>query len=154
MMDPQLEDSPVSLLEGFQFNPKASIHNTFVNQLPVSTEIGMKEVRVDIQPFIPSESVRDPNGECRYFKLIPVIAAINFKTHAWHIEKTEPTLPLACNDKKVKAITVRKALGKHDGCIIIVALGIQFYLPPVGGEYLAVAAGGHDALGIIRVFKL
>ena len=156
-MEPQLTNGDVSRLDGFQFNAKASIYNTFFGHWSLHIENDNKRVHIGIPSFIPSEAIRNPNGGFSHFRLVPLIVSLNPRSGGYTFVKGDqgdPGSPVACDNKIHKAINLKMNIDGTGELVVIVALAIGFYLQTTENEWSPVAAGSHNALGIIKAYKV
>ena len=156
-MEPMLTNGDLSILDGFQFNAKAAIHNTFYGPWSVFLENDNKRVRMVVPAFTPQQVINNPNGGLSHFRLIPLVASVNFQSGQYVLVKgnqAEPADPVVLDAKGHKAISLEVNIDMKGDIVVLVALGIEFYWLVGEKHFTPVAAGGHNALGIIKAYKL
>ena len=156
-MEPQLTNGDLSLLDGFQFNTKASIYNTFFGHWSLHLENDNKRVHIGIPSFTPSEAIYNPNGNFSHFRLVPLIVTLNPRSGGYTFLKGHqgvPGYPVACDNKPHKAINLKTNIDGTGDLVVIVALAIEFYWKSAETQFTPVAGGGHNALGIIKAYKV
>ena len=142
----------ISPLEGFSFNARAGIYECFLEPWSLSLENNNKRVGISIPPIIPTRSIRNPNGGCACYRLVPYIAAIDFTAPDYKLVKPEPAEPVRHNDQTSKEITLTADIGRPGNWLVLIALGIEFYWCGPNNQFCPVAGGTHNALTITNTF--
>jgi hypothetical protein len=151
LMEPQVLNGPLELLEDFEFNPKSKLLRVFLPTISVSFKNDNRDIDIEISDLNMNPMTLLPPVRFTHFKMVPIIAAVDFESGKyWKIDKV-PDKPVSLCDQENGSIRLSAHIDLPGKIGIIAALGIEFYHTHNEKEFYPVASGGYDLLSIIRV---
>lgn len=141
-------DGEAELLEGFNCNKNAPLSSTLYAPYSAGINRATGVCAVDLQSFIPANSIAAPSG-ATHFKILIMAAAINFETEQYDNQLQE-TAMLPLNAVATAPINLSCNLPAAGTTPMFLALGIQFY-QQVNGVNYPLKDGGFNALQLVKV---
>jgi hypothetical protein len=135
-------------LQGFNFNVRAGVQDSFYVRCPVSVNRAAGQVAVSIPAFVPRNMVQHVPG-ITHFRIVAAAATINFDTQAYEYAMQD-TNELPWDHDLTAPATLTMALPANSQDTIVVALGIEFY-QRVNSRSYALKTGEHNATSIVAV---
>lgn len=141
-------DGNTALLNGFDFNIKAQLENTFAGKYTVTIDRTIGSIAVGIPEFVPAEFIVAPQGatHCRF---VAAGAVVDFDT------RTIASIISQSTDVDLKAATQAQInlaglIGPGSTAPAFVVFGIEFY-EQVNGRKYALSNGAFNALTMVAV---
>ncbi|NII29276.1 hypothetical protein HB364_29625 [Pseudoflavitalea sp. X16] len=135
-------------LQGFNFNERAGVRDSFFVRCPVSVNRAAGQAAVSIPAFIPRNMVQQVSG-ITHFRIVAAAATINFDTEAYEFAM-QSTPELSWNYDPIAPTLLTMALPANSQDTIVVALGIEYY-QRVNSRSYALKTGEHNATSIVAV---
>lgn len=103
---------------------------------------------VNIDPFIPAESLVSPSGSTHY-RIVTAAMDVNFESAAYSSETNEtPVHPI--DTELTQPLQLSNNLNPDSTNPLFLVLGINFY-QEVNGSFYEMKNGSHNALQIVKV---
>jgi hypothetical protein len=142
-----LQDAPLEMLKGFNFNNNAKLENTFYIpfEIIINRKAGLALINL---PLFDHMRLLPPEGASHY-KLVTAVSEIDFNTgiHNTTYKETD-VMPL--NNVPVLPMTRSHSIPKNTRQIIFVCFGIQFF-QECNKDFYPVKNGSSNPLSIIDV---
>jgi hypothetical protein len=141
-------DGEAVILEGFEFNQKGVLTNTFKAQFTPSIDRATGNMRVDIPAFRPAHEIVVPEG-ATHFRMKSGGAAIDFERNTYSVVSTEgPELPIT--DQVQGPLELLQAVPAGSTFPLFLVFGIEF-LQLVNGTHSPLNNGAFNAVAIVKV---
>lgn len=135
-------------LQGFNFNGRAGIKDSFFVRCPVSLNRAVGQVGINIPAFVPRNMVEGIGGTT-HFRIVAAAATINFDTEAYEFSmQSTPDLPW--DHDLTDPATLTMALPGNSPDVIVTALGIEYY-QRVNSRSYALKTGELNATTVVLV---
>jgi hypothetical protein len=135
----------VRMLVGFEVNSKCPLTDTLKGTMGTLIEADTAYAGVLIQPFVPTEALRWPEGATHY-RLKVLGAAMDFESR-WHYWDEAEGAMLGINDVCTEQTVLKVQVNGGSGLPLLLVMAVQFFTSD-GGR---VGNGKFDAVGIIDV---
>ncbi|MCZ2084658.1 MAG: hypothetical protein LC112_10345 [Flavobacteriales bacterium] len=141
-------DGEAELLLGFEFNIHGKLEHSISAPFTATLDRVTGDAVVEIEPFIPTESLGAPAGSTHY-KLAAAAMDINFETGTFASEKNAtPVLPI--DTVLTTAVQLNNNLPENSVNPLFLVFGINFY-QEVNGTFYELKNGVYNALQIVNV---
>ena len=141
-------DGEAELLEGFEFNIQGKLSTSLSAPYMPTIDRATGDMIVNIDPFIPAESLIAPSGSTHY-KIVTASMDINFESSAYASETNEtPVQPI--DTELTEPLQLSNNLNPDSTNPLFLVLGISFY-QEVNGTFYEMKNGAHNALQIVKV---
>jgi hypothetical protein len=141
-------DGEAVLLEGFEFNQKGSLTNTFKAIFTPSIDRATGNMTVDIPAFRSAHEIQVPEG-ATHFRLKAGGAAIDFENNKYSLATSEGA-ELPITEQTQEALQLAHAVPANSVFPLFLVFGIEF-LQLVNGAYSPLNNGAFNALAIVKV---
>ncbi|MBT1689229.1 hypothetical protein [Dawidia soli] len=142
-------DGEVGLLNGFNFNNKATLGSTFYPLIAPAIDRAAGTATIAVQEFSPTKMVIAPEG-ATHFRLIAGMARVNFETGDYALGQTASEQIQVNSVANVQAQLVSNLAGITGGDTLLLAFGIE-YSQLVNGQQYPLNNGSFNALAIVAV---
>lgn len=127
----QLQFGDISLLNGFEFNNSVKVAEVIKAKFSTSIDKDSGLVSVTIPSFIPVKGINAP-GDATHFKLMMGVGEFDFKNLSENnVEAVTRELPV--NGELTGDISLSVKLSTGSGGVMLVVLGIEFWVKGDGG---------------------
>ncbi|MGA9212289.1 hypothetical protein [Kaistella sp.] len=141
-------DGEAELLLGFEFNIHGKLGISISTPFTATIDRVTGDAVVEIEPFIPTESLGAPSGSTHY-KMVAAAMDINFETGTFVSEKNAtPVLPI--DTLMTTAVQLNNNLPENSLNPLFLVFGINFY-QEVNGTFYELKNGVYNALQIVNV---
>jgi hypothetical protein len=137
-------------LQGFHFNVRAGISDSFFVRCPVSFNRTSGQATITIPAFVPRIMVQNAPGTT-HFRIVAAAGAVNFDTERYEYAM-QGTTELPYTSDPTTPATLTLALPPNSTDTVVVALGIEYY-QRVNSRSYALKTGEHNATSVILVDK-
>lgn len=137
-------------LQGFHFNVRAGISDSFFVRCPVSFNRTSGQATVTIPAFVPRIMVQNAPGTT-HFRIVAAAGAVNFDTERFEYAM-QGTTELPYTSDPTTPATLTLALPPNSTDTVVVALGIEYY-QRVNSRSYALKTGEHNATSVVLVDK-
>lgn len=144
-------DGEAELLQGFDFNTQGKLHTSFVAPFVSTLDRTLGTAHIDIEPFVPADSVIAPAGSTHY-KLVSAGTDINFEAETFTSNRTESTI-LPIDNLLTAPIELHNTLPAASTNPLFLIFGINFY-QEVNGTFYELKNGTYNALQLVQVSGL
>ena len=141
-------DGEAELLQGFEFNNRASLGGILFAPFVTSIDRVTGELTVDIASFIPSNMVMAPGGTTHY-KIVSAGAEIDFTSETFVVTTSE-SVPLPWNMVGSVALSHTNTVPANSTHPLFLVLGIEFY-QEVNGVMYPLNNGAFNGFSIVKV---
>ena len=143
-----VQDGEMGFLEGFEFNRKREMNNTFLVQYATAIDRPSGKVTVDIPGFIPEEVLLVPE-DATHFRIFSGACELDFEPGNSVLGKDETDyIPLG--DAPVAAVSLLNQVTPASTLPIVLVVGVRFYRL-VSGSYNLLHGDKFDAMRILKV---
>lgn len=150
-MKPCLHKGDISLLEGFDFNPKVNIHSVYRGPYSLLVTKNNRRIDFSIPSFVPASAIEMSTDSPTHFNLVPQLVAYNPEKGNHNLVGLTHTKPLPLDGTPTEPISIKHRIILPGNLVVLFTLGIRFY-QKINDEYYPMA-GRQEALTIIRAFK-
>ena len=141
-------DGEVELLLGFDFNIHGKLEHSISEQFTATIDRVTGDAVVEMQPFIPTESLKPPAGSTHY-KIVAAAMDINFESGTFVSEKN--ATPIQPIDTVMTApLQLNNNLPENSVNPLFLVFGINFY-QEVNGTFYELKNGIYNALKIVNI---
>lgn len=141
-------DGEAELLRGFEFNIHGKLEHSISAPFTVTLDRVTGSTAVEIEPFIPTESLGAPAGSTHY-KLVAAAMDINFENGTF-VTENNATAVLLIDTLPTTAVQLTNSLPENSVDPLFVVFGINFY-QEVNGTFYELKNGVYNALQIVNV---
>ena len=141
-------DGEAELLQGFDFNIHGKLNTSFAAPFVSTLDRVSGNAHIDIDPFIPGESVIAPAGSTHY-QLVSAAADVNFESETYTASRSESGI-LPIDTVLTEAIPLHNTLPAASPNPLFLLFGINFY-QDVNGTFYELKNGSYNALQIVQV---
>ncbi len=146
-----VQDGDMSLLKDFNFNSKGILNTVFFSGYTPSFDRATGIFDVDIDTFVPNETIDAPKGTT-HFQLVAGVCALDFPGRSFEEDNTNSTI-LPWNQTQQAAITLSTSITAGGTLPVIQVVGVNFF-QEVNGEMYSLRNGAFNALAIVGVDQL
>lgn len=143
-----VQEGPVQLLEGFNFNAEARLSESFNLGYTVTIDRATGEVTVALPDFVPTEVFMAPPGST-HVRLLVGSSELNYDSNTF-ISDQEKSAWLPVDPATVTALDLVVNLSQNSTEQIYTFLGVE-YAQEVNGTMYPMSSGQYNALAIVDV---
>lgn len=141
-------DGEATLLEGFEFNNRASLAGTLFAAYEPSIDRATGLLSVTIPPFIPSSMLHVPEGATHY-KLVSAGAVVDFTAGNYSV-LSSTTAPLPINSVSTVAVDQSNALEANTTAPLFLIMGVEFY-QQMNNAFYSLSNGAFNSFTVVKV---
>ncbi|HSC39579.1 MAG TPA: hypothetical protein VLD19_16960 [Chitinophagaceae bacterium] len=120
-------DPNLTMLEGFEFNPDASLSTTMAAPYTATIDRAAGHLTVVIPPYLPQQTIKAPQSATHY-RIVIGSAEIDFQNGATVSMNQQESAPLPLDSNATPALNLQAIATPGSALPLFLVLGIQFFI--------------------------
>jgi hypothetical protein len=141
-------DGDIELIELFEFNKASKLGTVLFMPYSVNVDRQAGEVTVDIQDFVPQNSIAAPSG-ATHAKFVMAAAEVDFDAETFSVE-TENSSEVEIGNQTESAIALTATIPTGSTLPVFAVIGVEFF-QEVNGNMYPLSNGAYNALQLHTV---
>ncbi|MET3730557.1 hypothetical protein [Moheibacter stercoris] len=137
-----------SILKGFEFNIQGKLSTTFFAPYVTAIDRVVGELKVDIDPFVPTDMIMSPEGATHY-RILSGGTEVDFPNETYVVSTAETAI-LPIDGTLTTAVNQTHSLTPNSTLPMYLVMGIEFF-QEVNGTMYPLRNGAFNPMGIVEV---